>query len=152
MSHLFVDGQGIYDTIKVYCDFVCDRQIPKLLLPPDVETPLSCLVIGENSAPANMLVDMSFLHPAENYSRGFGTLAKVIGMALIRQIGQKIGLTEKIEDRYIHLSSKIVEEWRVSCQNELNEIAGRGLQEMDESLCLTKNDVIAAWFMKVSWL
>jgi hypothetical protein len=150
MSHFFVDGQGIYDTVKAYCDLVCGRKIPELILPPDVDTPLSHLVVGEDSASAHKLENVRFLHPIETHINSLATLAKVVGMALFKRIGRKIGLTERIEDRYIHLSGKIVEEWRKDCQNELNELAGRGLLEIDENLRLTKNDVIAAWIMKVS--
>ena len=102
----------MFSIVKAYCDLVCNRSIPKLVLPPDITTPLSTLVEGEDSLPVGVSMEnVRFVNPAENFALGNLHLALHIGYLAVQSIGQLLGLVERTEERYIHLSGQLVQRW-----------------------------------------
>lgn len=141
----------MFDVVKAYCDLVCNRSIPKLVLPPDITTPLSTLVEGEDSLPVGLSMEnIRFLDPAENFALGNLHLASHIGYLAVQSIGQLVGLVERTEERYIHLSGQLVQRWQDNCQKELERMVKSGELLEGAGIELTKNDVITAWYLKVT--
>jgi hypothetical protein len=150
VPHHFSDGQSIYDIIKGYCDLVSDRPIPTVTLPPAITTPLSACVQGEDSLPASVSSESApFVDAAENFAIGTIAVVKYVWNWLSRDIAAKLGFGDKTEERYIHLPGKLVQQWRNDCQKELEQLAKDGALTEGAGIELTKNDVIAAWFLKV---
>ena len=94
--------------------------------------------------------NVRFVDPAENFAFGNLHLAWHIGYLAVQSIGQLLGLVERTEERYIHLSGQLVQQWRDSCQKELEGMAKNGELLEGAGIELTKNDVIAAWYLKVT--
>jgi hypothetical protein len=148
--HHFVDGNSQYELIQVYCDLVANKKIPTITVPPDVETPLSNLVLGTDNLPAVVRSGRgAFVDPSENVSVGFWPLMKFIAAALSRTLLSKIGLNAKDELRFIHIPATIVKQWQEECQRELDHLASEGKLKEGAGLRLSKNDILTAWFLKV---
>lgn len=142
----------MFSVVKTYCDLVCSRSILKLVLPPDITTPLSTLVEGEDSLPVGISMEnVRFVDPAENLALGNLYLAWHVGYLAAISIGQLLGLLERTEERYIHLSGKLVQRWRDDCQKELEGMAKNGELLQGDGTELTKNDIITAWYLKVAF-
>ena len=141
----------MFNIVKAYSDLVCNRSIPKFVLPPDIVTPLSTLVEGEDTLPIGVSMEnVRFVDPAENFALGNLHLAWHIGYLAVQAIGQLIGLVERTEERYIHLPGQLVQRWRDDCQKELEGLAKSEELLDGAGIELTKNDVITAWYLKVT--
>ncbi|KAI5776256.1 hypothetical protein EDC01DRAFT_715175 [Geopyxis carbonaria] len=151
MPHQLCDGQSVYDVVKAYSHLIAGKPISRIVLPPDVKTPLSALVEGSDSLPENVRKNAPFVHPAENFAVGVSPLVKYIGHALLGVASAKIGWGEGERERYIHLPGELVQTWRRECQEELDKAALSGGLGDGAGLELTKNDVITAWFLKCAY-
>lgn len=135
------------------------ESLPQLVPPPDVHVlrgdgnegvKLSELVEGKDDLPETVKEGARFVDPRENFTLGLWSLLVFIGRLLVKQVlGPALGLGEKGENRYVHISGACVEDWVKRCQVELDKAAERGELEEGVGLQLTKNDVLSAYWLKV---
>ncbi|KAL4939790.1 hypothetical protein BDV06DRAFT_30157 [Aspergillus oleicola] len=132
--HSIFDGQSCFDVIQFFCDLLSGKDIPRFIFPPDVEGRMSDLLQegGDHQAV-----------PSYRSILGTSRLRQIrfFGKVLVQKTRETIGLSEKLTYRLIHVPSTWVDDVRAKAQKELE---GNG-----SSVKLTRNDIIAALYMKM---
>ncbi|PMD31654.1 hypothetical protein L207DRAFT_190766 [Hyaloscypha variabilis F] len=149
VPHHFCDGESVYHVIKAFRDIVAGQKIKTLINCPDVDQPLSLLLGKETKFPIHEfeLDDAPYLHPRGKLLAGIGPWVHYVGYAISRMIGAKIGITQKSEEKLIHLPGALVEHWRTECQKELEQTIDQTIMRIPT---LSKLDIITAWFLHTS--
>ncbi|KAN0092492.1 hypothetical protein V8E51_018339 [Hyaloscypha variabilis] len=145
VPHHFCDGESVYHVIKAFRDIVAGQKIKTLINCPDVDQPLSLLLGKETKFPIHEfeLDDAPYLHPREKLLAGIGPWVHYVGYAISRMIGAKIGITQKSEEKLIHLPGALVEHWRTECQKELEQTIDQTTMRIPT---LSKLDIITACY------
>ncbi|KAI5844027.1 hypothetical protein DFP73DRAFT_75213 [Morchella snyderi] len=160
VPHHLVDGKGMFEIVSAYATTLSrgTESLPQLVLPLDVHVlrgngsegvKLSELVEGKDDLPETVKEGARFVDPRENFTTGLWSLVKFIVRLLVNQVLRPmVGLGEKGEDRYVHVSGACIEDWVKRCQVELDKAAERGELEEGAGLRLTRNDVLSAYWLK----
>ncbi|KAL4955823.1 hypothetical protein BDW69DRAFT_182190 [Aspergillus filifer] len=132
--HSIFDGQSCFDIIRFFCDLLDGREIPRFSLPPDIDGRMSDLLVegdGEGAVPSYR----SILATSRLRQMRF------FGKVLVQKTRELLHLSERLTYRLIHVPSAWVNEVRSKAQKELE---GNG-----STVKLTRNDIIAALYMKM---
>jgi hypothetical protein len=152
VPHHFCDGESVYAIVKAYCATIAGEKVASLVMPPDVDRPLSSVLKEDTgiTLPTGMGTEgVPYLYPNENLCLGFGPWIRYVGYAVSRMVGSKLGIFPKSREQFIHLPGKLVAHWRDECQKELEQLmASDDGQEVPNP---SKLDAITAWFLQVSY-
>ncbi|KAL4962711.1 uncharacterized protein BDV14DRAFT_177811 [Aspergillus stella-maris] len=131
--HSIFDGQSCFDIIRFFCDLLNRRDIPRFILPPDVDGRMSDLLEGDGEGAV----------PSYRSILGTSRLRQMrfFGKVLVQKTRELFHLSERLTYRLIHVPSAWVDEVRSKAQKELE---GNG-----SSVKLTRNDIIAALYLKM---
>jgi hypothetical protein len=93
--HDLCDGESMYHIVKGYRDLLGGENIPTLVMPPDVDRPLSEILKQDTkiTLPAGIGTEgISYLNPNENLLLGFPAWIRYVGHAVSKMIGAKLGI------------------------------------------------------------
>lgn len=145
-THALCDAQALYEVVKSYRDLVSGLDIPKIVLSPAVEIPLSTLI--EDPLDLDHQSESAFLG-APLVFNPFTILSKAEVDVKWYDKQVELASREKGKELYVHLTANLVQGWQDDCQREIEEAASSGMLEEASGIKLTKNDVLTAWFLKV---
>ena len=144
IPHYLADGQSMFDVVKAYCDLVADRDILRLVPPPDIQMPLSQLTKSDLDPPLINVVPegVNICTADEVHTIGLWNRITRASGILLRHLTNGLFASRDFSERYIYLPKQLVLCWQSECQRQLE---AAGLVEVK----LSKLDVIAAWYLKV---
>ncbi|KAJ5158368.1 uncharacterized protein N7500_008019 [Penicillium coprophilum] len=140
ISHHICDGNDCWEVVKAFCDLLSNKPIPLFALPPDVgDVRMSDLMkVKHESTKAES--NFHYQMHAQNYDSGIFKLVITMWHVLLAILAVKLGFREELKTKFIHISGTWVDELRVKAQAELKGCS--------PEIQLTRNDVIAAWYLK----
>ncbi|OQE41057.1 hypothetical protein PENCOP_c005G02527 [Penicillium coprophilum] len=140
ISHHICDGNDYWEVVKAFCDLLSNKPISSFALPPDAgDVRMSDLMKGKNEstkAESNFHYQMH----AQNYDSGVLKLVITVWRVLLAILAVKFGFREELQTKFIHVPGTWVDELRARSQAELKGCS--------PEIQLTRNDVIAAWYLK----
>ncbi|KGO68258.1 hypothetical protein PITC_046820 [Penicillium italicum] len=140
IAHHICDGNDCWEVVKAFCDLLSDRPIPSFALPPDAgDVRMSDLMKVKNEC-TETESNFQYQAHAENYASGIFKIAMTMWHVLLTIIAMKFGFLEDLTTKFIYIPGAWVEELRARSQAELKDCSSE--------IQLTRNDVIAAWYLK----
>ncbi|KAJ5382565.1 hypothetical protein N7517_000476 [Penicillium concentricum] len=140
IAHHICDGNDCWEVIRASCDLLSNKPIPLFALPPDVgDVRMSDLMKAKNERTET---ESNFHHQmhTQNWDSGIFKLAIIVWRVLLTVLAVKFGFREDFKTKFIYIPGAWVDELRIKSQEELKD----GSREIQ----LTRNDVIAAWYLK----
>ncbi|KGO46570.1 hypothetical protein PEX1_036320 [Penicillium expansum] len=140
IAHHICDGNDCCEVVKAFCDLLSDKPIPLFALPPDAgDVRMSDLMKVKNEC-TETESSLHYQTHAENYAIGIFKLAMTVWRVLLTILAVKLGFLEDLTTKFISIPGTWVEELRIKSQMELKYCS--------PEVQLTRNDVIAAWYLK----
>ncbi|KAJ5826907.1 hypothetical protein N7447_003670 [Penicillium robsamsonii] len=140
IAHHICDGNDCWEVVKAFCDLLSNKTIPLFALPPDAgDVRMSDLIKvknGRTETEANFHYQMH----SQNYDSGIFKLAIIVWRVLLAVLAVKFGFREDFKTKFVYISGTWVDELRIKSQE--------GLKDCSPEIQLTRNDVIAAWYLK----
>ncbi|KAJ5188406.1 hypothetical protein N7491_004732 [Penicillium cf. griseofulvum] len=140
IAHHICDGNDCWEVVKAFCDLLSNKPIPLFALPPDAgDVRMSDLMNVKNEC-TETESNLHYQMHAQNYDSGIFKLAMLMWHMLVAIIAMKFGFREDLKDKFIYIPGAWVDELRAKSQGELKNCS--------PDIQLTRNDVIAAWYLK----
>jgi hypothetical protein len=126
--------------VQAFCNLLSNKSIPRFALPPDAEGIRLSDTMTVKTEWTKEKYNFYYNNHAENLDSGILKLGRLLWRVLLATLAEKIGLAEKLTTKFIHVPGAWVDELRTKSQEDLRA----GLLGVE----LTRNDVIAAWYLK----
>ncbi|CAG7947772.1 unnamed protein product [Penicillium nalgiovense] len=140
ISHHICDGNDCWEVVKAFCDLLSNRPIPSFALPPDTRgVRMSDLVKVKNEC-SEAESNFHYQTHAQHYDNRIFNLAMTAWRVLLTILAVKFGFLAELAAKFIYIPGAWVDELRVKSQAELKDCY--------PEIQLTRNDVIAAWYLK----
>ncbi|CAG8907834.1 unnamed protein product [Penicillium egyptiacum] len=140
ITHHICDGNDCWEVVKAFCDLLSNKPIPLFALPPDAgDVRMSDLMKAKNMC-SETESNFHYRTHAQNYDTGILNLAMTVWRVLLTIIAMKFGFLAELTTKFIYIPGAWVDELRVKSQAELKDCS--------PEIQLTRNDVIAAWYLK----
>ncbi|KAJ6023679.1 hypothetical protein N7540_004476 [Penicillium herquei] len=142
ITHHLCDGADILEVIKAFCNLLSHKPIPSFVLPPDAEgVRLSdMMIVKTESNNANGEVESYYRDHDQNFDSGVFKLGRLLYRVIFTELAVKVGLMEELTTKFIHIPSAWVDKLHTKSNEEL--------RENSPSIELTRNDILAAWYLK----
>lgn len=140
IAHHLCDGTDCFKVVQAFSDLLSNKPIPLFVLPPDAKGIRLSDTMKVKTRCAKEKLDIYYKRHAENYDSGLFRLGRLFWRVLVTKFAEKIGLVEKLVVKFIHVPGAWVDDLRTKLQDQLNK--------SDPDIRLTRNDVIAAWYLK----
>lgn len=140
IAHHICDGNDCWEVVKAFCGLLSKKPIPLFALPPDAgDVRMSDLMKVKNECTET---ESSFHYQthARNYESGIFKLAMTVWHVLLTLFAVKFGFLEELTTKFIYIPGPWVDELRIKSQGELKDCS--------PEIQLTRNDIIAAWYLK----
>ncbi|OQD63446.1 hypothetical protein PENPOL_c009G01659 [Penicillium polonicum] len=140
IAHHICDGNDCWEVVKAFCDLLSNKPIPSFALPPDAgDVRMSDLMKVKNEC-TETESNFHYQTHAQNYDSGIFKLAMTVWRVLLTLLAVKFGFLEELTTKFIYIPGTWVDELRIKAQGELEDCSPK--------IQLTRNDVIAAWYLK----
>ncbi|KAJ5718942.1 hypothetical protein N7493_007397 [Penicillium malachiteum] len=140
IPHHICDGNDCYEVVQAFCNLLANKSIPRFALPPDAEGICLSDTMTVKTEWTKRKYDLYYNNHAENLDSGIFKLGRLLWRVLLATLAEKVGLAEKLTTKFIQVPGAWVDELRVKSQEDLEQ----SLPGVE----LTRNDVIAAWYLK----
>jgi hypothetical protein len=159
ITHYLCDGSSCFEVVKAFCNILSNKPIPSLVLSPDAEgfcdlasdlplassvlfkakgTLLSSKVISDSTGEESAIY---YETQQQNFDTGILKLGRLVWRVVSSKVAAQFGLIDKLTTKFVHLPGTWVNELKARSQEEL------AVQSLE--ITLTRNDIIAAWILKV---
>lgn len=140
ITHHICDGNDCWEVVKAFSDLLSNRPIPLFALPPDAGNVRMSDLIKVKTECTETESNFHYQTHAQNYDSGIFKLAMTVWHVLLTILAMKFGLLEEFTTKFIYIPGAWVDELRMKSQTELKDCSSE--------IQLTRNDVIAAWYLK----
>ncbi|CAI7628212.1 unnamed protein product [Penicillium glandicola] len=141
ITHHLCDGNDCWEVVKAFCDLLSNKPIPSFALPPDTdkEVRMSDLIKVKNEC-TETESHFHYQTHAQNYDSGVFQMAMIMWRVLLAILAVKFAFIEDLTTKFVYIPGAWVDELRDKSQGELKDCS--------PEIRLTRNDVIAAWYLK----
>ncbi|EKV05791.1 Chloramphenicol acetyltransferase-like domain [Penicillium digitatum] len=140
IAHHICDGHDCWEVVKAFCDLLSNQPIPVFALPPDAGNVRMSDLMKANDECTDPEPNFHYQRHAQNYISGIFNLAMTVSGVLRTILAMKFGFLEDLTTKFLYVPGAWVDELRTKSQGELKDCA--------PEIQLTRNDVIAAWYLK----